>query len=131
MKAKKQSLKTLLVISLIALGVCYGLEIAQNGTESVQGPFTPVTVQPTAAGTTIILQTPTPAITPVPAPTPAPVTPQPSAAETTSPQIGPDSPLVTEMATTSQIANKTGDLLQVVSHHGIQWVVGLFDKVLK
>jgi hypothetical protein len=28
------------------------------------------------------------------------------------------------------VGNKLGDLLQIVSHHGIKWVVSIFDAVL-
>ena len=37
---------------------------------------------------------------------------------------------VAEVSPINRIANKTGELLQILAYHGIRWVVALFDGLL-
>lgn len=131
MNMSRQSIKLLFVVVLIALGVCYGLEMASSGMEQVNGPIVQqdkaLAVQEVEATTVIPRQETATVITPAPATQAVqPVKKSPQAVQPASSSVSPEEGL----AATNRIASKTGDLLQIVSHHGIDMVINLFDKIL-
>lgn len=96
---------------LLIFCIFFGVSLATSGIERIQGPISPGTlhtgaVKPIAAN----------AVAPSPSTKPAAV----KAKE----------PTEVEDQSLNFVGNKLGDLLQIVSHHGIQSFVSLFDSVL-
>jgi hypothetical protein len=100
--------------------VFFGVSLATTGIERIQGPLS---------------HNPSPVGTVKPA-TAAVVTPRSDSSNSKEQQemrpipVKGKTPAEVEQHSLNFVGNKLGDLLQIVSHHGIKWFVSLFDSVL-
>jgi hypothetical protein len=103
---------------VVAFSVFFGIDLADRGIARVHGPVSATAeapVVPTVRQPSDYVFTPSSAPVkenPARRPTPEPVS------------------AVAEVSPINRIANKTGELLQILAYHGIRWVVALFDGLL-
>jgi hypothetical protein len=105
---------------LLIFCIFFGVSLATSGIERIQGPISspaaqkntlkPVTVAATAA--------------------PSPALIKKEQALIKAPPAKEKKPEEIEGKSLNLVGNKLGELLQIVSHHGIKWFVSIFDTIL-
>jgi hypothetical protein len=104
--------------------IFFGVSLATTGIERIQGPIT----SPAAQKSTVKPVTAAVAASPSPSPSPSSIKKEQSIAK--APPVKEKNPEDIEGRSLNLVGNKLGDLLQIVSHHGIKWFVSIFDTVL-
>ena len=111
--------QVLLMGLVVVVSICFGIELASRGIERIHGPV----AEPAVAGTPAPLET-TQRLQPQPVPVPpVPVTGEAAGAEPAMEpggRSGGDSLI-------NHLADKTGELLQILAHHLIRWFVSLLN----
>lgn len=91
---------------LLALGIFFGVALASQGVERVNGPTKPITkaaVEPTQSASSVKTA---------------------SASVKASVSISSDSFI-------NRVGNKTGDILQIMAYHSVRSFVSFFDELFK
>jgi len=99
------------MVLLIVFSIFFGVDLATRGVERIQGPVAGTAARPHLLGPDA--QTPRQE-----APKPKPPAPH---------KVSP----VSGDTLINRIANKTGDLLQIIAYHGIKWVVSFFSGLMR
>jgi hypothetical protein len=105
---------------LLIFCIFFGVSLATSGIERIQGPISP----PAAQKSTVKPVTAAAAASP----SPSSIKREQSIAK--APPVKEKNPEDIEGRSLNLVGNKLGELLQIVSHHGITWFVSIFDSVL-
>jgi hypothetical protein len=104
---------------LLLFCIFFGVSLATSGMERIQGPFSPGNVHTDIKNPHTLDAAYSNDNT----------SKQPKEIAITD-EVKPKKPEEIEDKSLNFIGNKLGELLQIVSHHGIEWFVSLFDSVL-
>jgi hypothetical protein len=114
---------------LLLFCILFGVSLASNGVERIQGPLPPsskdaqeATVKPKVKATALAAEA---ALNQTEAKTKAV-----KEMEKTKDTESKANPVADHDNSLNHVGNKLGDLLQIVAHHGIKLFVSLFDAVL-
>jgi hypothetical protein len=103
---------------LLIFCIFFGVSLATSGIERIQGPISPPPVQKSTVKPVAITA----------AAAPASVKKEQSIPK--APPVKEKNPEDIEGKSLNLVGNKLGELLQIVSHHGIRWFVSIFDSIL-
>lgn len=110
---------------LLLFCILFGVSLASSGMERIEGPQPSSkaaqqeapTKAPGKLTTTVAKATPTPAV-------------KDTTVKAKQPAEQKEEPIADHDNSLNHVGNKLGDLLQIVTHHGIKLFVSLFDAVL-
>jgi len=105
------SRQVLIMVLLIVFSIFFGVDLATRGVERIHGP---------AAGTAVQQGLPGSDARALRQEAPKPKSSVPHKVSAVSGDT-----LI------NRIANKTGDLLQIIAYHGIQWIVSFFSGLMR
>ncbi|WP_248926764.1 hypothetical protein [Paenibacillus hamazuiensis] len=120
----------LFIVALIAaFCIFFGVDLASKGVERVQGPTGPAPVKQTAAPPAKTESKPAGVTAHAGAAKPAAGS---SAAgqDAKTKQEEPVRSEVTEDTGINRVSNKAGELLQIISYHGIKFIVSILDAII-
>lgn len=123
------TLKLIAVCALVAFGVFYGVEMAKRGIENINGPMDG---QPYGYEA---VQQPQQQIQSEPEPVTQSQLEIAALSDKIQPVSASDQSARTDKVDLkatgmSRLANKVGGLLQIMAHHGIEWIVSLLERVI-